>query len=182
MLRRSGNPDTSTSILGSELAFPVAVAPWAFRLTVFGTIFGLDVLWPARGQRRLRVQAPHAFLSRRVGDAPVRSYGRLHLGDTGVVQFAYRPWLVLSERRLELPAGSVTLAKGLLFPSVHHCPAAPAREVMLLALLPRYRSHEHTIAEHFGFKEVVESPLARGWQAILGWFRQALGWVRTRVA
>ena len=34
MLRRSGNPDTSTSILGSELAFPVGVAPWAFQRQV----------------------------------------------------------------------------------------------------------------------------------------------------
>src|SRR4029079_2772376 len=34
MLRRSGNPDTSTSVLGSELAFPVGVAPWAFQRQV----------------------------------------------------------------------------------------------------------------------------------------------------
>jgi isopentenyl diphosphate isomerase/L-lactate dehydrogenase-like FMN-dependent dehydrogenase len=34
MLRRSGSPETSTSILGSELAFPVAVAPWAFQWQV----------------------------------------------------------------------------------------------------------------------------------------------------
>jgi len=34
MLRRSGNPDTSTSILGSELAFPIGVAPWAFQWQV----------------------------------------------------------------------------------------------------------------------------------------------------
>jgi len=34
MLRGSGTPDPSTSILGSDLAFPVAVAPWAFQWQV----------------------------------------------------------------------------------------------------------------------------------------------------
>ncbi len=34
MLRGSGTPDPSTSILGTDLAFPVAVAPWAFQWQV----------------------------------------------------------------------------------------------------------------------------------------------------
>ncbi len=34
MLRGSGTPDPSTSILGTDLSFPVAVAPWAFQWQV----------------------------------------------------------------------------------------------------------------------------------------------------
>jgi 4-hydroxymandelate oxidase len=34
MLRRSGDPDPSTSVLGTQFAFPVGIAPWAFQWQV----------------------------------------------------------------------------------------------------------------------------------------------------
>src|SRR3954469_10771680 len=34
MLRASGDPDPSTSILGTPFAFPVGIAPWAFQWQV----------------------------------------------------------------------------------------------------------------------------------------------------
>ena len=34
MLRRSGDPDPSTAVLGTPFAFPVAIAPWAFQWQV----------------------------------------------------------------------------------------------------------------------------------------------------
>src|SRR5262245_3055537 len=34
MLRRSGDPDPSTSVLGTPFAFPVGIAPWAFQWQV----------------------------------------------------------------------------------------------------------------------------------------------------
>ena len=150
------------------------VAPWAFRITVFGTLFGLDILLPRRGGRRARTSEPHAFLARKMGGAPTRTYGRLVRGGSGEVTFVYRPWLVLPERALRVASGSVAVAKGVLFPSLLHATEAGERRAILIMFLPRYRAHEQTIAAHFEIAEIVDSPLLRGFQAIRCWLSETL--------
>ena len=156
------------------LLVAATVAPWAFRITVFGTLFGLDILLPRRGGRRVRTSEPHAFLARKMGGAPTRTYGRLVRGETGEVTFAYRPWLVLPERTMRVGPGSVAVAKGVLFPSLLHATEAGERRAILVMFLPRYRAHEQTIAAHFEIAEIVDSPLLRGFQAIRSWLSETL--------
>jgi hypothetical protein len=156
------------------VAIALVLAPWAFRLTVFGTVFGLDVLLPWRGRRRIRLEAPHAFLAQKLGGAPVRSYGRIVRQGDGAAAFAYRPWLILPEQTVPLTRDELCIAKGLLFPSLHQpCPRR-GRTAMAVMLLPRYRSHEEQIARHFGLAEVQESPLRRGLLSVRIWFAEML--------
>ncbi|HEV7405625.1 MAG TPA: hypothetical protein VGO11_21960 [Chthoniobacteraceae bacterium] len=152
------------------LLVAVSVAPWAFRITVFGTLFGLDVLMPRRGGRRVRATEPHAFLARKMSGVPTRTYGRLARAESGEVTFVYRPWLVLPRRTMRLAPGSVAVAKGVLFPSLLHATEAGERRAILVMFLPRYRSHEQTIAAHFEIAEIVDSPLLKGFRAIRAWF------------
>src|SRR5207253_10138708 len=42
------------------------IAPWAFRLTVFGTRLALDVIFSRHARRRVHASQPHAFLARRL--------------------------------------------------------------------------------------------------------------------
>jgi hypothetical protein len=156
------------------IAVALVLAPWAFRLTVFGTVFGLDVLLPWRGRRRVRVEEPHAFLAQKLAGAPVRSYGRIVRQGDGAAAFAYRPWLILPEQTVPLAGAGLCIAKGLLFPSLHRpCPRR-GRNAMAVMLLPRYRSHEERIARHFGLAEVQESPLRRGLLSVRIWFAEML--------
>jgi hypothetical protein len=150
------------------------VAPWAFRIMVFGTLFGLDVLFPRRGGRRVRATEPHAFLARKMGGVPSRTYGRLARTESGEVTFIYRPWLLLPERTMPLAPGSVAVAKGVLFPSLLHAAESGRRRAILVMFLPRYRSHEQTIAAHFEITEIVDSPLLKGFRAIRSWFSEVL--------
>ena len=156
------------------LGVAVFVAPWAFRLTVFGTLFGLDVLLPKRGRRLVHATEPHAFLARQVAKAPVRTYGRLSRESDGSVTFAYRPWLVFSKRSVTIPAGSVAITKGLLFPSLLHSTDSQQRQRIIVMFLPRYRSHEHLIASHFGIVDIQDSPLTKGFRAIRVWFADTI--------
>ncbi len=158
------------------------VAPWAFRLTAFGAIFGLDILFRERGRRRAQPAEPHAFLVREIARTPVRTYGRLTRAADGAVAFSYRPWLILPRRSLAIPAGDTAVAKGVLFPSLLHRAGESERHGILLMFLPRYRSHEHSIASHFGIGEVVESPLARGFRAVRTWMSEMVNLGRPKTA
>lgn len=154
------------------IAVALVLAPWAFRLTVFGTVCGLDVLFPWRGRRRVRVEEPHAFLAQTLAGAPVRSYGRIVREARGGAAFVFRPWLVLPERSVPLAREELCIAKGMLFPSLHQPCLRRGRSVMAVILLPRYRSHEEQIARHFGLSEVQESPLRRGLLSVRVWFAE----------
>jgi len=150
------------------------LAPWAFRLTVFGTLFGLDVLLPGRGRRLVRATEPHAFLARPVAEAPVRTYGRLTRAADGSVTFTYRPWLVFAERYVTIPPGNVAIAKGLLFPSLLHSIDDQQRHRIVVMFLPRYRSHEQSIASHFEIVDIQDSPLIKGFRAIRAWLAETI--------
>jgi hypothetical protein len=117
-----------------------------------------------------------------MGGVPTRTYGRLARADTGEVTFVYRPWLVLPQRTMRLAPGSVAVAKGVLFPSLLHATQAGERRAILVMFLPRYRSHEQTIAAHFEIAEIVDSPLLKGFRAIRAWLAEMLSLGRKRDA
>jgi hypothetical protein len=169
------SPFLGAAVCLAILLVAAGVAPWAFRITVFGTLFGLDILLPRRGGRRVRATQPHAFLARKMGGVPTRTYGRLARAETGEVTFVYRPWLLLPERTMRVARGSVAVAKGVLFPSLLHATEAGERRAILVMFLPRYRSHEQTIAAHFEIAEIVDSPLLKGFRAMRSWLSEMLG-------
>ena len=155
------------------------LAPWAFRLTVFGTLFGLDVLLPSRGRRSIRTTEPHAFLGRKVAGTPVRTYGRLTRARDGSVTFTYRPWLLFPDRSVALPPGNVAIVKGVFFPSLLHGLGQQRKRIVIL-FLPRYRSHEQAIASHFEIVDVQDGTIIKGFKAVRAWFADTVNLGKTK--
>jgi len=176
------SPFLGAAISLAIIFIAVLLAPKAFRFTFFGTMLVLDLLLPWRGRKRATPTEAHAFIARRTAGLPTRTYGRVQRGADGALHFVYRPMLILPRRRVALPAGTFVVAKGVLYPSLlHHAePGGPASCV--LVFLPRYRSHEQTIADHFAIVEVRDSSLARGFKAMRVWVVEMINAGRAKAA
>lgn len=120
------------------------VAGWAFRLTVFGSIFCWDFLTIRRSRFTPRENENKMFAGGNLPDVPVRSYGRLVLQEDKTYAFAYRPWLVLQRKTAQLPIDPQTLAvgQGLFISSITRNDTDT-----LFLLPPRYRGHEMMVAD-----------------------------------
>jgi hypothetical protein len=140
------------------------VAGWAFRLTVFGAVYSWDFLTrrcvrfvPEPGENRV-------FSGANFSGVPVRSYGRLVLRGDGILEFVYKPWLVLKKRIAQVPADTRSLAvgKGLLISTV-----ISADDRTLFLLPPRYRGHEEAVVQAYGMGGGVrDAGLRRAWGAL----------------
>jgi hypothetical protein len=141
------------------------VAGWAFRLTVFGTVFTWDFLTGKRHRFRPDTQGNKVFLARAVDGAPLRTWGRVARDATGRLQFAYRPWLVLPGRTVELPAAGLAVGRGAFWPTVE-CRGSDGEGCTLLTLPPRYKGHEPEFAAACGITELRDVGLRRGWAVL----------------
>lgn len=146
------------------------LAGWSFRLTLFGTLMGSDFLLNKRAANGDLEDGVKGFLARRTDGVPVRTLVRLKSDAEGRPALSFHPWLVLPERRIEIPESSMVVCRGLLHPTlahVHEETGAPARSSLIL--LPRYRRLEEAIAGRYGCQEVVDGTLLRGLKAMRKW-------------
>ena len=58
------------------------------------------------------------FLGRKTEKVPTRTFGKLSRNDKGELVFNYRPWLVLPQRTLVLPAGNYETGRGLFYSEI----------------------------------------------------------------
>ncbi|MDX2111492.1 MAG: hypothetical protein SFY80_14775 [Verrucomicrobiota bacterium] len=125
---------------------------WAFRLSVFGTVFVWDYL--SFGRTRCKPTNPTGmiFTARKIQDVPIRSSGRLTKNADGTLTFTYRPLLVMRPRTLTLPKGNYAIGKGLLFSTIlEDDPTTPELDFRnIFTLPPRYLSHEAALAACLG--------------------------------
>lgn len=141
------------------------VAGWAFRLTVFGTIFSWDFLTLGKKRCQVRPQVPQPVFSSdtlaRQG-VPLRTWGQAsHEPENGRVVFRYRPWLVLPERTLAVKLDAPAVGKGLFFSTVQD------GERTAFVLPPRYRGHEAAFAAALGLEGGVrDAGLLKAWSAV----------------
>lgn len=168
-------------VVGATLSLAIVVlayfcAGWAFRLTVFGTVFTWDFLTLRRHRFTPAADGNWVFAGRAVGGAPVRTYGRLVHGDGGALRLVYRPWLVLGERSAELPTSGLAVGRGLFWPTVEFREAEKDRT--LLTLPPRYQGHEPAFAAAYGVGEIRDVGLRRGWAVV----KELFGFGRARAA
>lgn len=122
------------------------VAGWAFRLTVFGSVFCWDFFTVRRARFAPKENDNRMFAGGNLPGVPPRTYGRLALRTSGGIEFYYRPWLVMPERSAVVANDKAELAvgKGLFFSSI----TANDRDTLFL-LPPRYRGHEETVARAY---------------------------------
>jgi hypothetical protein len=145
------------------------IAGWSFRLSHFGVVF----LWDFLSGRKLRfhpeTSGNNLFLSRKTENAPPRTYGKLVRNDKGELVFNYRPWLVLAQRTLTLPAGQYETGRGILYSEILRVENGSAKTIILLP--PRYLGHEEEVAKVYGFAGTRDVGLRAGW----AWFKNFFG-------
>ncbi len=145
------------------------IAGWAFRLTVFGSVFTWDFL-----TRRCRRFSPAPDRNRMFSGAhftgiPIRTYGKTVQQPDGRLEFVYKPWMFLKERVATVPAdkASLSVGKGLFFSDIV---ALDDRTLFLLP--PRYRGHEEEVAAIYAFGGgTQDAGLMKAWGAL----REMLG-------
>ena len=145
------------------------VAGWAFRLTVFGSVFCWDFV-TRRRRRFVPAENDNAmFAGPDFPGVPVRTYGRLVQRTRGPLEFVYHPWLKLPVRVARVPVDRKDLAvgAGMFFSDIE---AGGGRT--LFSLPPRYRGHEDVVARAYGIGSGVRAAsLRKAWSAL----REMLG-------
>lgn len=158
------NPWVSATLSIAVIIISWLVAGWAFRLTVFGSIFCWDFFTLRKHRFKLAATENKVFSSNRLcaRGVPIRTYGRwVNEPENGRWRFVYRPWLVLAERSVEVPATKPHVGKGLFISSVQD------GDGTLLILPPRYRGHEDEVARTYGVEGgVQDAGLLKAWSVV----------------
>jgi len=168
----------SAPYLGAALSVVIIVvcyflSGWAFRMSVFGTVFAWDLLTMRQNRFKPNPAANWMFTARKIQTTPVRSYGKLSRDDKGQLVFKYRPWLIRAARVLVLPAGKYAVGRGLLYPELLQMDGDYATTVINLP--PRYRTHEHELAGVYNLAEVQDVGALKGVKAVWRWLKELLG-------
>jgi MFS family permease len=155
------NPWLSAGLSIAIIIISWLVAGWAFRLTVFGSIFCWDFFTLRR--RRFTPQSGENKAFSGGGlcarGVPIRTYGRwTHEPQNGRWQFVYKPWLVLPERAVEVTANVPHLGRGMFISTLRETDST------LLILPPRYRGHEEEVVRIYRIEGgVQEAGLLKAW-------------------
>ena len=145
------------------------IAGWSFRLSHFGLAFIWDFVTRRCNRFKPDPTVNKMFLGRKIDYVPARTYGKLNRDEKGQLVLKYRPWLVLAERTLTLPATQYAAGKGMFFSEILQLDGDNARIALLLP--PRYRSHELELVAIYGLTGVRDTGLLAAWS----WFKSMLG-------
>lgn len=154
------NPWVSAALSVVIIILSYFVAGWAFRLTIYGSIFSWDFFTLRRTRYTVRPDENKVFAGGNLPDVPVRTYGRLRQTDT-VLVFTYKPWLVLPERTVTVADRTLSVGKGLFFSSV-----LTGKEETYFILPPRYRGHEEELVKTYGWGGVQPAGLRKAWSVV----------------
>lgn len=143
------------------------IAGWSFRLMVFGSVFTWDFFSFRRRRFKPAPTANWMFTARKIEKTPIRTYGQVSKTADGQLKFDYKPWLFLPARSITLPAGQYAIGRGLFYPEILTFEGEKTRA--LLALPPRYKSHETEIGEIYGIRDIRDVGLLKGLKAIWNW-------------
>jgi hypothetical protein len=149
------------------------LAGWSFRLMIFGSVFGWDLVTLRCKRFRPDEQSNRAFLGRAVEKTPVRTMGRLRRDEQGQLVLEYRPWLVLPPRVVKLPPGKYVVGRGLIFPEL--VLADDNLDWSIATLPPRWLGHEQELARLYGLEGVRDAGLAKGFSAFRLWLKESIG-------
>jgi len=145
------------------------LAPKAFRLSVYGTVVGLDLVRSLIHKRPLDREKIRGFLMKR-GSRLIKagSFGKAIPCEEGALVFRSRWAFVGVDRKLRFPSETkLVLTKGLLFPTIRIVDENGS-ESTVIHLLPSARHHADEIAAHLGL-EVRETPVTKGFRSARKW-------------
>jgi hypothetical protein len=154
------NPWVSAALSIILIIVAYFVAGWAFRLTIYGSIFCWDFFTLRRARYRVQPDENKMFAGGNLPEVSARTYGKLRQTDSAVV-FAYRPWLVLPERSVTLTEKNLSVGKGLFFSTV-----ITGKDETYFLLPPRYRGHEEELVKAYGWGGVQPAGLRKAWSLL----------------
>lgn len=145
------------------------IAGWSLRLSHFGWVFIWDFFTGRSKRFKPDAVANKMFLSRKLNKVPARTYGKLCRDGNGKLVLQYRPWLILPQRTVELPAGKYEAGRGLMYSEILRVEGDDTKTVILLP--PRYRGHEVELVKIYGFAGSRDV----GFRAMWKWFKELCG-------
>jgi len=154
------NPWVGAALSVAVVIIAYFVAGWAFRLTVYGSVFCWDFFTLRRARFKVRPEANKLFAGGNLPGVPARTYGWLRQTDTAPV-FAYKPWLVLPERTVSLTEPNLAVGQGLFFSTV-----ITGKDETYFLLPPRYRGHEEELVRTYGWGGVQPVGLRKAWSVL----------------
>lgn len=154
------NPWVSAALSVVLIVVAYFVAGWAFRLTIYGSIFCWDFFTLRRTRYKVHPDENKVFAGGNLPEVPVRTYGRLRQTDTALV-FTYKPWLVLPERSVTIAEKNLAVGKGLFFSTV-----ITGKDETYFILPPRYRGHEEELVKTYGWGGVQPAGLRKAWSVL----------------
>jgi hypothetical protein len=155
------NPWISAALSLVIIVTAYLVAGWAFRLTIFGTVFSWEFLTGRKFRFKPAERENKVFSSTQLvkQGVPMRTYGRLvNEPENGKLIFAYRPWMVLPEKTVTVTMNAPSVGKGLFFSTVRD------GERTAFVLPPRYRGHEEAVVRIYRIEGgVQDAGLLKAW-------------------
>lgn len=148
------------------------LAGWSFRLFVCGSVFAWDFLTFRRKRFKPDPLVNWAFTAQKIAKTPIRTYGKLTRTAEGRFVLAYRPWLFLKERTLELPADPHAVGRGFINPQIVKIEDDETKAI--LSFPPRYRTHEEELGRLYKL-DVQDVGLLRGFKAAWRWLKELFG-------
>ncbi|MEI6083280.1 MAG: hypothetical protein WCS70_03155 [Verrucomicrobiota bacterium] len=161
------NPMAAALLSVAIVVIAYFIAGWSFRLMIYGTVYTWDFFSFRRKRFKPAPTANWMFTARKLEKTPIRSYGQVSKAADGKLQFDYRPWLFLPARSITLPVGQYAVGRGLICPEIMTVDGEKTKS--LLAMPPRYKSHETEIAQIYGIHDVRDVGLLKGLKAIWNW-------------
>lgn len=140
------------------------VSGWAFRLTVFGSIFSWEFITRRRRRFTPDENDNKMFAGPAMLGVPVRTYGQLHQRTEGGLEFVYRPWLVGQAQVMPVDTDprAMAVGQGVLFSDI-----VDADGHAVFSLPPRYRGHEATVGRMYVLGGGVRpAGLRKAWSAL----------------
>lgn len=155
------NPWISAALSLVIIVVAYLVAGWAFRLTIFGTVFSWEFLTLRKRRFTPSEKENKVFSSTQLirQGVPMRTYGRLvNEPENGRLTFAYKPWLVLPEKTVTVEMSAPSVGKGLFFSTIRDS------ERTAFVLPPRYRGNEEAVAQIYRIAGGVhDAGLLKAW-------------------
>jgi len=158
------NPWLGAALSVVVIVIAYLVAGWAFRLTVFGTVFSWDFFTRRSARFSPKENDNLMFAGGDLPGVPLRTYGRLVQRTEGGLEFFYHPWFWMPVRKAKVPVGSAQMAigRGLFFSTV----MVPDAGTLFL-LPPRYRGHEDVLVRAYQLGGGIrEAGLRKAWSGL----------------
>ena len=155
------NPWISAALSLIIILVAYLVAGWAFRLTIFGTVFSWEFLTRRKSRFTPADNENKVFSSTLLTKqgVPMRTYGRLiNEPENGRLTFTYKPWMVLPEKTVTVTMTAPSVGKGLFFSSIRD------GDRTSFVLPPRYRGHEEAVVHIYRLEGgVQDAGLLKAW-------------------